>query len=67
LIVILAFWIYSAVAGSLFRQFPCPRCGEYFGKRWPWQKRFAPGSCPHCGLEKFALASQSAWPKRKPE
>src|SRR5579863_4048894 len=53
-IVVLLFWVYSAVAGSLLRQFPCPRCGRYFEKRWPWQRRFAAGCCPHCGLKKSA-------------
>jgi hypothetical protein len=54
LLPVLAFWLYVAIAGALLRSFPCPRCGKYFEKRWPNQKRFARGSCPHCGLEKFS-------------
>jgi len=49
-----AFWLYAAVAGSRSRAFPCPRCGKYFDKRWPGEKRFPRGACPHCGLEKFS-------------
>jgi hypothetical protein len=54
LIPVVAFWLYVALAGSRLRQFPCPRCDKYFEKRWPTEKRFAPGSCPHCGLAKFS-------------
>jgi predicted RNA-binding Zn-ribbon protein involved in translation (DUF1610 family) len=54
LVPVMAFWLYVAIAGNRFRQFPCPRCGKYFKKRWPSEKRFPPGSCPHCGLEKFS-------------
>jgi hypothetical protein len=50
----LAFWVYAMIAGSRLRGFPCPRCGKYFKRRWPSEKRFPSGSCPHCGLEKFA-------------
>jgi hypothetical protein len=49
-----ASWIYLAFAINSFKRFACPRCGKDFEASWPSKKYPVPGTCSHCGLEKFS-------------
>lgn len=56
-----AWFVWYSISYERFRRFPCPRCGHYFSSSWRAYLRTSARKCLHCGLERFALASQPAW------
>jgi hypothetical protein len=53
--VLLVAWFFGFIYVAIWSQsFPCPRCGEYFCRKWWYNKSFFAEKCVHCGLEKYS-------------
>jgi hypothetical protein len=67
LLLAIPLFIWSSIVYERYQKFPCPRCGKCFSSSWRKWLDLSGKKCLHCGLERFTLASESAWLKKKPE